>query len=983
MLLILFLSVLELANFSFLPLVKATYVEGNITEDTVWTLVDSPFIISNNVIVYSNATLTIEPNVEVRFGGNFSLIVNGKLVANGTQARPIKFTSSKIVPENGDWGAIRLSGGEASSLVYCLIEFGSNGLQIDSGNVFVKETVIRLNSENGILVNDGTVTVENSEISNNTLNGILIYGCNQASLKYNTIRSNMDGITLIGHITSPINIEWNHVLFNSHSGIFLQADDYTNTVIFNNMIRGNLYGFCISTDANTFITRNYISNNTVGIKYERGIYHQAHFNNIYENVIGMEAPLTARVNATQNYWGDRSGPYHESLNPYGKGNPVNSDGVNIDFIFYLTASIDHLNERPTAVLLSDKEVIAPNQPVTFIGFNSFDDGRVDQYFFDFGDGQNSGWTTLSIVNHTYPALLNQSYFATLTVMDDFGVISENAANITITVQDFEPLNVIVQLSNHVVNYTEEVAVTVYVSNATAPIENASVLLFAVGGGEFAAASGWTDVNGYFTTIFTSPNVTEIADVRIIARASMTGYADGAHYDYVKVLPPIIVEVTPEISMIKSEATMKVTVKTSLGFRWPIENALIIASCTGGTISPLDSGVTDENGTALFEFKAPQVLTQTVVSIRAIARKEGYAQGQNQATVTVEPRLLAATANANPSVILSEATSSISVYVASDGQPIANAIVIPSVSCGEISSTTNATSSGGLATFTFKAPMVEVREGLTANITFAISKEGYVDTETSTIVYIIAKTFLVSFTATTNETVSEGKVNITVNVLSQYELKPVQEANVTFTSEAGGSFVPVFGLTDSYGNVTLEFTAPQVGEPTLVNITAHVSKAGFITAEEPLSFYVSQGMLNISVTVDSTVIASNETIVVNVRASRDGTSVANVSVSVSADYGSFVNATAVTDSEGLCQFIYRAPETVIQLPVVLTVNASKYGYTDAEGMLDLTVTPMAPVEGDGGLSLMMVLLVLVLVVVAVVLLLLWKFKIIMISAEEEE
>ena len=68
-----------LANF--FPTVNATYVEGIITHNTVWMLIDSPFIVINNVTVLPGVTLTIEPGVEIRFGGNFSINIQGRLIA--------------------------------------------------------------------------------------------------------------------------------------------------------------------------------------------------------------------------------------------------------------------------------------------------------------------------------------------------------------------------------------------------------------------------------------------------------------------------------------------------------------------------------------------------------------------------------------------------------------------------------------------------------------------------------------------------------------------------------------------------------------------------------------------------------------------------------------------------------------------------------------------------------------------------------------
>jgi len=391
------------------PTVKATYVEGKIDTNTVWTLVDSPFVLSKDVTVLNGVTLTLEPGVEVRFGGNFSLIVNGKLVAVGTQEKPIKFTSNKIKPEAGDWGTILISGtSQPSSLKHCLIEYGKNG----------------------ITLLDGSALIENNLIANNSESGIHIEGSSQATIQNNIIKSNGDGITLTGNLTSStITIKQNQISSNTHSGILLEAEAYGNALIRNNTLSANQHGFYVSSNASTLITRNYIINNGIGIFYAEG-NHEAHFNDIYDNGLGMDVASGAVVNATYNYWGDKSGPYHESLNPYGKGNPVGGDGVNLDFIFFLTAPIEHPNNPPTAVLWADKAVVAPNQAVTFIGADSFDnddDGRVDQYFFDFGDGKNSSWTTLSIFFHNYTS--TGSYTARLRVVDDFGTVSDFASTL--------------------------------------------------------------------------------------------------------------------------------------------------------------------------------------------------------------------------------------------------------------------------------------------------------------------------------------------------------------------------------------------------------------------------------------------------------------------------------------------------------------------------------------------------------------------------
>ncbi|MDI6690913.1 MAG: NosD domain-containing protein, partial [Candidatus Bathyarchaeota archaeon] len=533
-LLTLIFSIFSFANITLFPVVKATYVEGYITLDTIWTLVDSPYIISNETIVFSNATLTIEPGVEVLFGGFFNIIVEGRLIAEGAENKAIKFTSNALEPEAGAWGTLRFNSTQESSLFHCIVEYGLNGITVENGCVNIQKSTVRHNSENGVKILDGYVYIENCELINNALGGIFVSDGSQVSVQNNFISGNGDGIILNGALTSEVNITQNKISLNQHSGILCEADAYDNTIIQNNIISENNYGFYISSDATTYITRNYILNNNIGIFYERGTDHRAHFNDIIDNNMGMDVSNGASVDATHNYWGDSSGPYHISLNPRGKGDPVGGDGVNLDFIFFLTHRIGYKNVPPTAILWTDKVLVAPNQPVTFVGADSCDDGQVNYYFFDFGDGNNSGWTTLSLFTYKYSSV--GLYYASLRVRDDFNVTSD-ATFVQINVTDMMPLDVSITLSNYTVEYNEEVSVTVYVSYNGRPVENANVTLFSIKGGVFTPQWNLTNSTGYFTAVFKAPNVTDITNVRIIARASKLSYADGSAYDCLMVLPP--------------------------------------------------------------------------------------------------------------------------------------------------------------------------------------------------------------------------------------------------------------------------------------------------------------------------------------------------------------------------------------------------------------------------------------------------------------
>ncbi len=94
-----------------------TWVAGPISEDTVWTLAGSPYVVYQNVRVNEHVTLTIEPGVRVQFkqetdqalDEKFNLTVSGQLIARGTAASPVRFTSHNANPEAGDWEYIRFT----------------------------------------------------------------------------------------------------------------------------------------------------------------------------------------------------------------------------------------------------------------------------------------------------------------------------------------------------------------------------------------------------------------------------------------------------------------------------------------------------------------------------------------------------------------------------------------------------------------------------------------------------------------------------------------------------------------------------------------------------------------------------------------------------------------------------------------------------------------------------------------------------------
>ncbi|MDF1565123.1 MAG: PKD domain-containing protein [Deltaproteobacteria bacterium] len=123
---------------------SATDVIGNLNVNTRWDLAGSPYVLTGDVTVAPQATLTIEPGVVVQgaasdaLGGGtdaarVELIVRGTLVADGSAASPIRFQGAS--QGAGSWYGITLdTGAGASSITNAEISDAELGLWMRTSN---------------------------------------------------------------------------------------------------------------------------------------------------------------------------------------------------------------------------------------------------------------------------------------------------------------------------------------------------------------------------------------------------------------------------------------------------------------------------------------------------------------------------------------------------------------------------------------------------------------------------------------------------------------------------------------------------------------------------------------------------------------------------------------------------------------------------------------------------------------------------------
>jgi parallel beta-helix repeat protein len=300
----------------------------------------------------------------------------------------------------------------------------------------------------------------NNIIENNNY-GIKIFGssagtCNSNLIENNSISSKHIGISFWEATNITIS---NNSITTCTTGI--SGYLYFSAKICGNFIMNNSEGIKIQIAKYNLIVNNTIFQNTVGIiiqKWWTGdpstdntIYH----NNIYNNTeYGINATDNAgyETDATNNWWGDPSGPYHPSDNPDGKGDNVT------DFVLFdpwISSPSDYF--APEAIIDSVTPGLAlEGEEIHFLGqgkaYNS-----ITRYIWS--SSINGELYNGSSPSFSLSYLSNGSHTIFLTVLDDFGVYSDEVS-VAITANG-RPVGEITVISpnpvkkNQIISFTAE------------------------------------------------------------------------------------------------------------------------------------------------------------------------------------------------------------------------------------------------------------------------------------------------------------------------------------------------------------------------------------------------------------------------------------------------------------------------------------------------------------------------------------------------
>jgi len=294
----------------------STPVSGIITSNTTWTAANSPYLVTGNILVNNGVTLTIEPGVTVWFSATRSLQVLGTLIARGTAAQPITFTSSRVQGQQDDWGAIifadtavsatfdaagnYLSG---SALQYATVEYAGSGslayaVDAPSTAVYVDHCTIRDNGAGGLRVGGRKNYITDNAIRNNSGGNGIVNSGSLVAISGNTISGNTSGYNGGGiwNFGSFVAIRDNVITSNSAStgcggGILNNGSSVTiyNNTLTDNSALANCGGGISNVGVSSSISGNTISGNSATIG--GGVHNSASLVTISDNTVTRNSAL--------------------------------------------------------------------------------------------------------------------------------------------------------------------------------------------------------------------------------------------------------------------------------------------------------------------------------------------------------------------------------------------------------------------------------------------------------------------------------------------------------------------------------------------------------------------------------------------------------------------------------------------------------------------------------------------------------------------
>ena len=307
--------------------------ESTLFQDTVWS---GEVLVDGIVTVAPGVVLEIRPGTLVRFTrmdsnrdgiGEHELFIQGRLVAQGTAAQPIVFTSAEATPAPGDWGALNMMASEESNLFsHCRIEYAYRGFHAHFAAARLDHCLLQFN-QRGVQFQESEVEIVDSKIIDN-LNG-LQFRNSQVTLARLQVKGNYWGLrgvysevrmvdcevaeNLVNGLNfrdSTVELRGNRVVGN-RKGLYLQRSK--GRVEANLFADNSEHGIYLEDSQAELIANLVSGNGRAGVKYvnSQGVLQGNRFEHNGEYALVNDGQ--GAVDAQGNWWGQRSNQEIPSL----------------------------------------------------------------------------------------------------------------------------------------------------------------------------------------------------------------------------------------------------------------------------------------------------------------------------------------------------------------------------------------------------------------------------------------------------------------------------------------------------------------------------------------------------------------------------------------------------------------------------------------------------------------------------------------------
>lgn len=336
----------------------------------------------------------------------------------------------------------------------------SGAISITSTNVKISGFTITMSTTSmemaGIIVRSNKCDMERLNITN-YYQGIYLHNTQFTTLRNISANTNIGSGIFFNN--SQNNTVMNFSVSNSSCGVELFQSDHNS--ILDGQLQGCGQGIVINQSNNNDLTNLTIINNSQGIAVtgrtddqEFSINNSCQSSSIRNNTIfGIIVSDNGNFefNATKNYWGHDTGPYHNVSNPLGSGDNVSD---HVAFIPWLS-SISTEDLKPLAFIIS----ISPNpgrvgDTFMFSGTGT-DDGKITRYrWISSIDGEFYNDTSSSFITNSSSALSIGNHMISFQVLDDIDQWSGFANEYLEVLGDEKPNSPPIIIIYHPRNYSK-------------------------------------------------------------------------------------------------------------------------------------------------------------------------------------------------------------------------------------------------------------------------------------------------------------------------------------------------------------------------------------------------------------------------------------------------------------------------------------------------------------------------------------------------